>query len=79
MLKIHEDAQKLIDQWTKGLSVVTTIQPFPDTIVTVAKDDKEQYHITAYFTIGNTWHVSADAQGVSADKAFEEVGRRLTF
>jgi VanZ family protein len=78
MLKIHADAQKLVDQWTKGLSVVTTIQPFPDTLVTVSKDDRERYHVTAYFTIGATWHTSADAQGVTADEAFKAVSKRLT-
>lgn len=78
MPKIHADAQKLIDKWTKGLQVVTTIQPFPDILMTVAKDDRERYHATAYFTLGPTWHVSADAQGVSAEEAFKAVGNRLT-
>lgn len=78
MLKIHADAQKLVDQWTKGLEVVTTVQPFPDTFVTVAKDDRERYHVTAYFTIGSNWNVSADAQAVTADEAFKAVSKRLT-
>jgi hypothetical protein len=78
MLKIHDDAKKLIEQWTKGLEIITTIQPFPDTIMTVAKDENGFYHATAYFTVGSSWNVSADAQGVSADEAFQAVGKRLT-
>jgi hypothetical protein len=78
MLKIHTDAQKLINEWTESLEVVTIIQPFPDTIMTVAKDDHGLYHVTAYFTLGGVWHVSVDAQGVGADQAFKEIGKRLS-
>lgn len=77
MFKIHADAQKLIEQWTKGLEVVTTIQPFPDTLMTISKDNSGLYHATAYFTIGTTWHTSADAQGVTSDEAFKAVSKRF--
>ncbi len=78
MRKIHEDAQKLVDQWTKGLEVIAIIHPYPETLMTVSKDDRGRYHATAYFDAFGTWHVSGDAQGVSADEAFKAVSKRFS-
>jgi len=78
MHKIHPDAQKLIEQWTKGLEVVATIHPCSDTLMTVSKDDRGRYHATAYFEAFAVWHVSGDAQGVTADEAFKAVEKRFS-
>lgn len=70
-------ARAAIEDWNKGLTLVAVYYPDAQTIITVAKDAENKYHVSTFFPVGIKWATSADAQGVSAEKAFLELARRV--
>lgn len=74
---VPAEARKLIEDWHRGLTVVTSYYPDSTTIVLVAKDSAGAYHVTAFFPLGPRWVHSAEAQAVSADEAFKALTFRI--
>jgi hypothetical protein len=76
--KLSTQAQQLVASWTRGLENVTFLKLDAGSVIIVSKDENAAYHVTAFFTIGDTWTASADAQAVTADEAFKELARRMS-
>jgi len=76
--QLPEAAHPLFLRWTRGLFAVAAVMEDPGSCVLVAKDADSLYHVLAFFTAGDDWHVSCDAQAVHADQAFHMLARRLS-
>jgi hypothetical protein len=76
-LDVPSAGRAVINDWMKGLTLVSAYYPDPQTVITVAKDEEGKYHVSTFFSVGANWVASVDAQGVSADKAFFELARRI--
>lgn len=74
---LPEQGKEVVAKWLKGLTPVTCIKPGLSMFVVVSKDEQGAYHVTAFFPLGGHWTASSDAQGVSADEAFQALAHRL--
>ena len=70
---------KLQSEWEKGLTLIAEFTNSNGAKVKVLKEDSPVkgllYTVLRYFTIGEKWHVSCDAQRVPADEAFKALGK----
>jgi len=75
-MQAPEGAKAIVAAWSGKLELVARL-PIDGGFIDVRKDGAARYSVLAYFTIGDTWHVSADAMVVTADDAFRAVAKRL--
>lgn len=73
------DAQKLVDEWTKGLLIIAQLHVDASMFFVITKDLQidAPYSVLRFFKIAETWHVSMDADSVTADEAFATLARTM--
>lgn len=70
-------AQQKVEEWTRGLTVVTRIHVDGTLFFVIAKDPEDKYEVQRYFGLGDNWAVSIDAREVTADEAFKVLAEHI--